>query len=54
MFGAASRLGWTPDKFWKSTFYELTAALSVRFGDEAADGMSPDRLDELMSMYPDG
>jgi hypothetical protein len=39
--------------FWKSTFFELTAALSARFGDTAADGMTADRLEALMKAYPD-
>lgn len=53
LIGAASRLGWTPPVFWQSTFYELTAALSARFGDTAAEGITPGRLEELMQAYPD-
>ncbi|MDY6960309.1 MAG: phage tail assembly chaperone [Pseudomonadota bacterium] len=53
MLGAAARLGWAPSEFWRATFYELTAALSARFGDDAPQGMDADRLDELMSLYPD-
>ncbi|WP_127079785.1 phage tail assembly chaperone [Rhodomicrobium lacus] len=31
LIGAAARLGWPPDTFWQSTFYELTASIAGRF-----------------------
>jgi hypothetical protein len=39
--------------FWRSTFYEFTAALSARFGEQATEGLSSDRLAALMSEFPD-
>ena len=54
LLGAASRIGWAPEVFWRSTFYELTASLSARFGNEAPAGMDANRLHELMGMFPDG
>jgi hypothetical protein len=51
--GAASRLGWTEQQFWRSTFYGLTAALMTRYDEQTAEGMTPGRLEELMKAYPD-
>jgi hypothetical protein len=54
LLGAASRIGWSPQTFWASTFYELTAALAARFPEDASAGMNADRLDAMMRLHPDG
>lgn len=61
-------LGWSPDTFWKATFYEVSCAYIGycqangvgRWGTNAA-GWTPEMMDEhrsavkdLMEKYPDG
>lgn len=51
---AGALLGWRPDEFWRATPAELAGAIEALAGDGDGSGASPEDLERLKRMFPDG
>lgn len=50
MSSAMGTLKWTPDVFWRATFYEYTAAMKGHLASLGVDVEPPVTRDEFLSM----
>lgn len=51
MSSAMGVLGWTPDTFWKATFYDFTAAMKGHLISSGADMSQPPSKEEINAAF---